>query len=82
MSNNLGAIPALIIFIFGIWFAIPNEAGLGVIIMKGIEQAMCPGNIICDSVGSYIIVLIVIGILMFLSSGYYIYLQFKEGNLF
>jgi len=81
-----GAIPALFIFLFGIWMALPDEISVGGMVLDALGESLCSGeqqdNVACQQLPLYKIMLRVIGGLVIIGDIWYIYSQFKSGNLF
>jgi hypothetical protein len=69
-SKSRGAIPRLIIFIigliFGLWFAIPGETDLGIMILEALAKAIQPLNVeqANQMVAMYIILFRILGIVL------------------
>ena len=76
-----GAIPVLIALILGIWFAIPNEASLGYMIVNAFANGLCPdpNNVVCDWIPIYKILFNILGIAIII--GDLIYRRSFEGNI-
>ena len=84
--SKLAAIPALVIFVLGVALTLPSEANIGVMIIEAMDDSLCSddqsqNNVACQKMGMYIWALRIIGILMVVGDIYYIYSQFKEGNV-
>jgi hypothetical protein len=88
MSEPEGVIPKLIIFIFGliigIWFAVPSEVDVAVIILEAFAKAIRPFNIeqANQMVGMYIVFFRFFGIILVLVDALGIYVQLKRKQYF
>ena len=80
MDRNHGALAQIIIFVFGVWFDLPLEVSLSILIVRALEKAVCPGNIICDNASMYIFLLQIIGALMIVETVIFIYMKIRAGN--
>lgn len=88
MSEPKGAIPKLIIFIFGLilgfWFAIPSEVDVAVMILEALAKAIQPLNVeqANQMVGMYIIFFRIFGIVLIVVDALGIYIQLKRKEYF
>jgi len=84
MSEPKGAIPKLIIFIFGLilgfWFAIPGEVDIAVMILEALAKAIQPLNVeqANQLVGIYIVFFRIFGIILIVVDALGIYIQLKK----
>ena len=88
MSEPEGAIPKLIIFIFGLilgfWFAIPSEVDLAVMILEAFARAIQPLNVeqANQIVEIYIIFFRIFGVVLIVVGALGIYIQLKRKEYF
>jgi len=88
MSEPKGAIPKLIVLIFGLilgfWFAIPSEVDIAVMILEALAKAIQPLNIeqANQMVRMYIIFFRIFGIVLIVVNALGIYIQLKRKDIF
>lgn len=88
MSEPKGAIPKLIVFIFGLtlgfWLAVPSEVDLAVMILEAFARAMQPLNVeqANQIVGMYIIFFRIFGVVLIVVDALGIYIQLKRKEYF
>lgn len=88
MSEPKGAIPKLIVLIFGLmlgfWFAIPSDVDLGVMILEALAKAIYPLGVeqANQIVGMYIIFFRILGIVLIVVDALGIYLQLRRREYF
>jgi hypothetical protein len=70
-----GAIGALIAFVIGVWFAIPSQANLGLLILDALSDGLPLSTVV-----SFKIIFILLGIVIIISDIAYIISQFKKRN--
>ena len=80
-TQEAGAITLVIIFVLGIWLAIPDEAGLGSMIVDSLEKSSCPGlKGFCEEIPTYRLAFIAAGILLIVGDLAAIYFAAEKGN--
>jgi hypothetical protein len=88
MSESKGAIPKLIIFIFGLilgfCFVIPSEIDLGVMILEAFAKAIQPFNVeqANQMVGMHIIFFRIFGVVLIFVDALGIYIQLERKQYF
>jgi len=75
-----GAIGASILFIVGIYFAIPNEANIGYMIVEALAESPAPETFLY-TVPLFKLAFNILGIAMIIGSIFYIATQIKKSNI-
>ncbi|MFC1741753.1 hypothetical protein ACFL3V_04430 [Nanoarchaeota archaeon] len=79
-----GAIAAIIIFIFGLWFAIPSQANIGYMLVESMDDSLCDentkDNAACKQMWFYKLMMSLIGVLIIVGDVAFIVQQVKRGN--
>ena len=88
MSEPKGAIPKLVVCIFGLilgfWFAIPSEVDIAVMILEALAKGIQPLNVeqANQMVGTYIVFFRIFGIVLIVVDALGIYIQLKRKEYF
>lgn len=79
--GKTGAIAAIIVFVLGIYFAIPSEANVGYMIVDALAKTPpIESNIIAQQEMMWKVTFSLLGVLMIIGDIAYIITQFKNGN--
>jgi len=83
----MGAIPALLLLILGLWLAIPSELDLGSFTIRLIENLSCKGALVdtptfCSNLESFKILFNIAGLVLIAADILYIAKQLVRSKLF
>ena len=78
------AIRLIILSLLLIWLSVPNEISVGHIVLNYISGYLCPNPTIdfCSQISFWKSFLNILGFILLIGEISYIYIQYKEGNIF
>jgi len=89
MSEPKGAIPRLIIFIFGLilgfWLLIPSQINIGIMILRAFQlglQSIPNSEMANQMIEQYIFWLQILGVMLIIADAIGIYVQFRRKEYF